>query len=427
MGLKGRLAHAWNAFLTLDKNRDPTFSSSVAAYGTRPDRTRLRYTSDKSIISAIFTRIAIDASSLVIKHVRLDDEDRFAEEIDSGLNGCLKLEANIDQAATAFRRDWIMTLFDKGVVAAVPIDTTINPSLSSSYDIKTMRVGEIVQWMPDEVRVSVYNEATGRREDINMGKRWVAIVENPFYNVMNEPSSTLQRLIRKLNMLDAVDEASSSGKLDLIIQLPYVVKGEVKREQAEQRRKDIEYQLKGSKYGIAYTDGTEKITQLNRPSENNLLKQVEYLTELLYSQLGLTKKVMDGTADEAEMLNYHQRTIKPILNEMVEEMRRKFLTKTARSQGHSIMYFRDAFSLVPMEQVAELGDKLTRNEIVTSNEFRGFLGLKPVKDPKADTLRNSNMPEKDLGIEPSKTVKATSSRLDQQLALPAGRNADPPE
>lgn len=428
MGLKDFLKHGWNAFLSMDRNRDPTFSSAVAAYGTRPDRTRLRYTSDKSIISAIYTRLAIDAAALVIKHVRLDEEGRFAEEIDSGLNNCLKLEANLDQAATAFRRDWILTMFDKGVVAVVPIDTTINPRLSGSYDIKTMRVGEVVQWMPDEVRVSVYNEATGRREEITVGKSHTAIVENPFYNVMNEPSSTLQRLIRKLNMLDAVDEASSSGKLDIIIQLPYVVKGETKRAQAEQRRKDIEYQLKGSQYGIAYTDGTEKITQLNRPSENNLLKQVEYLTDLLYSQLGLTKKVMDGTAEEPEMLNYHQRTIKPILTEMVEEMRRKFLTKTARSQGHSLLYFRDAFSLVPMADIAELADKLTRNEIVTSNEFRGFLGLKPVKDKKADTLRNSNMPQSELGEGDPPTVKATAERIKQeQLALPAGKSTDPPE
>lgn len=428
MGLITNLKHAWNAFLTMDQNRDPTFSQSVATYGTRPDRTRLRYTSDRSIISAVYTRIAIDISQMVIKHVRTDSDGRYEEDIDSGLNNCLNLEANTDQAAAAFKRDFVLSLFDKGVIAIVPIDTTIDPRVSTSYDIKTMRVGEVIQWMPDQVRVSVYNEAVGRREDVNLGKSYVSIIENPFYNVMNEPSSTLQRLIRKLNMLDAVDEASSSGKLDIIIQLPYVVKGETKRAQAEQRRKDIEYQLKGSQYGIAYTDGTEKITQLNRPSENNLLKQVEYLTDMLYSQLGITKEVMDGTADEKVMLNYQQRTLKPIVTELVEEMQRKFLTKTGRSQGQRLMYFRDAFALVPMEQIAELTDKLTRNEVLTSNEMRGILGFKPVKDSKADTLRNSNMPQSELGEAPQTTVKAASQRLDQErLALPAGKRPVPPE
>lgn len=395
MTVLGRLKHAWNVFINLDK-REPF--ESAASYGTRPDRTRLRFTNEKTIISAIYTRIAIDVADLKIKHVKLDDQDRFDSVVNSGLNECLNLEANIDQAARHFRQDFVMSLFDEGVAALVPIDTTTNPNVSSSYDIKTMRVGKVVRWSPENVRVSVYNEAIGMREEVVVSKRYAAIIENPLYAVMNEPNSTLQRLVRKLNLLDAVDEQSSSGKLDLIIQLPYTIKSDARRQQAEQRRKDIEFQLKGSQYGIAYTDGTEKVVQLNRPSENNLLKQVEYLTELLYSQLGITKEVMNGTASQPVMLNYYHRTIKPIMDAMVEGMRRTFLTKTARSQGHSIMYFYDPFSLIPVDQLAEIADKFTRNEIMSSNEMREVVGRPPVKDKKADQLRNSNMPESELGL-----------------------------
>jgi len=396
MSVKNRLVHAWNAFLNLDKHEP---FESAASYGSRPDRTRLRFTNEKTIISSILTRIAIDVAELVIKHVRLDDQGRFDEEINSGLNECLNVEANIDQAARAFRQDTVMTMFDEGVIAVVPVDTTLNPNVSGGFDIKTMRVGRIVRWSPERVRVLVYNEKTGNREEVNLSKKFTAVVENPLYTVMNEPNSTLQRLVRKLNLLDAVDEQSSSGKLDMIIQLPYVIKSDSRRKQAEQRRKDIEFQLKGSQYGIAYTDGTEKITQLNRPSENNLLKQVEYLTELLYSQLGITKSVMDGTASESEMLNYHHRTIKPIMDAFVEAMRRTFLTKTARSQKQSIMYFRDPFVLVPIEKLAEVADKFTRNEILSSNEMRSIVGRPPSKESKADQLRNSNMPQSELGLD----------------------------
>jgi hypothetical protein len=398
MTFKDRLAHAWNAFVNLDR-RDP-FGESYGSYGTRPDRVRFRYSSDKTIVASIYNRIAIDASDATIKHVRLDDEGRFGEVITSGLNECLTVEANIDQGARAFRQDMIMTLFDEGVIAIVPVDTTLNPNVSGSFDIKTLRVGKVVQWSPDRVKVSIYNDRTGRREEVTLNKRFVAIVENPLYAVMNEPNSTLQRLIRKLGLLDIVDEQSSSGKLDMIIQLPYVIKSEARRKQAEQRRTDIELQLKGSQYGIAYSDATEKIVQLNRPSENNLLKQVEYLTQLLYSQLGITKEVMDGTAAQPVMLNYHNRTIKPILEAVVEAMRRTFLTKTSRTQGQSIMFFRDPFALVPVEQLAEIADKFTRNEIASSNEIRSGIGLPPSKDPKADQLRNSNMPESELGRQP---------------------------
>jgi hypothetical protein len=394
MAILGRLKHAWNVFMNVDK---PEPFESTASYGTRPDRTRLRFTSEKTIFASILTRIAIDAADLSIKHVKLDDQDRFASVVKSGLNECMTTEANIDQAGRHFRQDLVMSMFDEGVIALVPIETTTNPKISSGFDIKTMRVGRITRWSPENIRVSVYNEATGMREEVVVSKRYAAVVENPLYSVMNEPNSTLQRLIRKLNLLDAVDEQSSSGKLDLIIQLPYTIKSQARREQAEQRRQDIEFQLKGSQYGIAYTDGTEKVVQLNRPSENNLLKQVEYLTELLYSQLGITKEVMDGTATQAVMMNYFHRTIKPIMDAIVEAMRRTFLTKTARTQGQSIMYFYDPLSLVPFDQLAELVDKLTRNEVLSSNEFRQVLGRPPSKDPKADELRNSNMPESELG------------------------------
>lgn len=393
MAFGSRLKHAWNAFINQDENARLGNFSTATSYGGRPDRHRFTFSNERSIISSIYARLAIDVSAVQIRHVRLDDQDRYKEDVDSGLNNCLTLEANIDQAGTAFRQDIAMTLFDRGVAAIVPVDTTINPSDSGSFDIQTLRVGEVVQWMPRHVRVRLYNEAKGERQEITLEKKFVAIVENPLYSVMNEPNSTLQRLIRKLNLLDAVDEQSASGKLDLIIQLPYVIKSEARRQQAENRRKDIEFQLKGSQYGIAYTDGTEKITQLNRPAENNLMSQIEYLINMLYSQLGLTPEVMNGTADEAAMLNYNARTINPILKAIVESMTRTFLTKTARTQKQSVMYFRDPFALIPMEKFGELADKLARNEIVTSNELRQAIGLKPATDPKADKLVNSNMPQ----------------------------------
>lgn len=398
MTIKDRLKHAWNAFVNLDK-QDPFYSSSVS-YGQKPDRTRLRFANERSIISSIYNRIATDVSELAIKHVRLDDQDRFSEVVKSGLNECFTLEANIDQAARAFRQDIVLSLFDEGVIAIVPVDTTLNPRVTGSFDIKTMRVGKIVQWESERVRVNLYNEKTGRREDVTVDKNFTAVVENPFYTVMNEPNSTLQRLIRKLNLLDAVDEQSSSGKLDMIIQLPYVIKSDSRRKQAEQRRKDIEFQLKGSQYGIAYTDGTEKITQLNRPAENNLLKQVEYLTELLYSQLGITKEIMDGTASPEVMQNYHFRTIKPIMDAIVEAMRRTFLTKTARSQGQSIEFFYDPFKIIPVKDLAEIADKFTRNEILTSNDLRQIVGRPPSKEKKADKLINANMPTDKAALNP---------------------------
>jgi hypothetical protein len=388
------LKHAWNAFTNQgvnDKTR-PYTSYYGASSGTRPDKLRLRIPNERSIISSIYTRLSIDVASVDMRHVRLDDEDRYKEDVDSGLNNCLTVEANIDQAARAFRQDIAMTLFDRGAAVLVPVDTSINPETSGGYDILTLRVGEVVQWYPQHVRVSVYNEKTANREELTLHKSSVAIVENPLYSVMNEPNSTLQRLLNKLNLLDVIDQQSASGKLDLIIQLPYVIKSEARRQQAEQRRADIEFQLKGSQYGIAYTDGTEKVTQLNRPAENNLMTQIEYLTEMLYGQLGLTEEVMNGTADEKAMLNYWNRTIEPILSAMVEAMRRSFLTKTARTQKQDVKFFRDPFRLVPIENIAEIADKFTRNEIMTSNEMRQVVGLKPHVDPKADKLVNSNMP-----------------------------------
>src|SRR5436190_12662815 len=383
-----RIKHAWNAFVS---GRDPlrVYGGEYGSvHGGRPDRQRLYFSNERSIISSIYNRLAIDCSAPDIRHVRVDDEDRYLEDIDSGLNNCLTLEANIDQAARHFRQDIVMTLFDKGIAAIVPVDTTISPITSGGYDILTLRVGDITAWYPRHVRVNLYNEERGMREEITLPKSAVAIVENPLYTVMNEPSSTLQRLIRKLNLLDAVDEASASGKLDLIIQLPYVIKSEARRQQAEQRRKDIEFQLKGSQYGIAYTDATEKITQLNRPAENNLMAQIEYLTAMLYGQLGLTEEVMNGTADEKAMLNYWNRTVEPVLTAIVESMRRTFLTKTARTQYQTVALFRDPFRLVPIENIAEIADKFTRNEIMSSNEIRQVIGLSPHSDPKADRLIN---------------------------------------
>lgn len=386
-----RLKTAWNAFL----NRDPTkdYRDVGTSYAYRPDRPRFTRGNERSIVTSVYNRIALDASAINIQHVRLDENGRFLEAIDSGLNNCLTLEANIDQTGRAFLQDVVMSMFDEGCVAIVPVDTTDDPEITGAYDITSMRTGKILEWYPRHVKVRVYNDRTGQRQDILLSKDAVAIIENPLYAVMNEPNSTMQRLIRKLNLLDVVDEQSSSGKLDLIIQLPYVIKTEARRLQAENRRKDIETQLSGSKYGIAYTDGTERITQLNRPVENNLMKQIEYLTTLLYSQLGITQAVMDGTADEKTMLNYNNRTIEPIVSAISDAMKRVFLTKTARSQRQSIEFFQDPFKLVPVSDLAEIADKFTRNEIMTSNEIRQIVGMKPSKDPKADELRNKNLSE----------------------------------
>lgn len=393
MGVGNQLKHAWNAFFNVEEEFTTYSSDMGASYATRPDRVRLFYSNERSTINAILTRIAIDVASVDIRHVRLDEKNRYKEDIESGLNNCLNVEANLDQAASFFKQDSVMTMLDKGTVAVVPVDTNLSPATTGGYDILTMRVAtHIQQWWPQHIRVNLYNDKTGREELVTIEKKNVAIVENPLYSVMNEPNSTLQRLIRKLNLLDSVDEQSSSGKLDMIIQLPYVVKSDQRRQQADQRRKDIEFQLRGSKYGIAYTDGTEKITQLNRPVDNNLLQQIKDLKEQLYAELGITAGVMNGTASEAEMLNYNNRTIEPIIRAFAEEYKRKFLTKTARTQKQSIEYFRDPFKLVPMKDLAEMADKFTRNEIVTSNEFRGFMGIPPSQDPKADKLQNSNMP-----------------------------------
>lgn len=390
--VKEGFKHSWNLF------RDGSYMDGIHSHGQGsgfsgpPNRNRLRYSSERSLISSIYTRLSIDVSAIDIKHVRLDEEGRYLNDITSPLQDCLTVEPNLDQGARQFRQDIAMTLFDRGVIAIVPVETDIDPSISSGYVINSLRVGEVVAWFPEHIRVSLYDERVGERKEVTVPKRSAAIVENPLYSVMNEPNSTLQRLIRKLNMLDSVDEQSSSGKLDMIIQLPYVIKSEARRQQAEQRRKDIEFQLKGSQYGIAYTDGTEKITQLNRPVENNLLKQIEYLTGMLYAQLGLTEEVMNGTADEKAMLNYFSRTVEPIVQAISEAMKRTFLTKTARSQKQSIMYFRDPFKLVPMEVIAEISDKFARNEILSANEIRQGIGFKPSTDPKADQLINSNMP-----------------------------------
>lgn len=391
MGFTDRLQHAWNAFI----GRDPTKRQwdYGAGYSYRPDHLRLRRGNDRSIIAAVYTRISIDVAAVNVEHARLDQNGRFTESIPSGLNYCLNTSANIDQTGRAFRQDAVMSMLDEGCIAIVPVDTTVDPRSSNSYDIQSMRVGKILEWYPKHVRIELFNEETGRKEEVTLPKEMVAIVENPFYTIMNEPNSIAQRLISKLNMLDYVDEQSSSGKLDLIIQLPYVIKSEARRAQAESRRKDIEMQLAGSKYGIAYTDATEHITQLNRAVENNLLNQIQYLQEMLYSQLGMPKSVFDGTADEATMLNYYNKTIEPILSAITDEMKRKFLTKTARTQGQSIVFFRDPFRLVPVNQMAEIADKFTRNEILSSNEVRQIIGYKPVADAKADELRNKNLNE----------------------------------
>jgi hypothetical protein len=388
LNLSTRLVHAWNAFTS----RDPTqYIITGPGYSSRPDRPRLSRGNEKSIATSIFNRIALDVSSVSIKHCRLDKNGRYVEDIDSGLNNCLTLEANKDQTGRAFIQDAVLSMLDEGCVALVPVETTIDPKNSNSYQIDSMRTGKITEWYPDMVRVRLYNDRTGEKEEILLPKSQVAIIENPLYAVVNEYNSTMQRLIRKLSLLDVTDEQTASGKLDLIIQFPYVIKTETRREQAERRRKDIIEQLAGSQYGIAYTDGTEKITQLNRSLENNLLKQVEYLTNMVYSQLGITQSVLDGTADEKTMLNYTNRTVEPIISAIVDELKRKFLTKTARSQLQSIVYFRDPFRLVPVNDIAEIADKFTRNEIMTSNEIRQIVGMQPSKDPKADELVNSNI------------------------------------
>ncbi|QPX62476.1 portal protein [Arthrobacter phage Truckee] len=398
MGLKDRLAHAWNAFgsSTNDPFADWGTYGGNASYGsTPPQRQRSRVSNDRSIISSIYTRLSIDISQVEINHVKLDQNGRYKETVNSYLNECLTLDANLDQTSSAFMQDAAMTLFEEGVIAIVPVETDINPEVSMAYDIKELRVGKIVKWFPDKVTVSVYDQTKGKREDVTLPKKIVAIIENPLYSVMNEPNGTLQRLIRKLSLLDSIDEAAGSGKLDLIIQLPYVIKSEARRQQANQRRTDIEEQLKNGKYGIAYTDGTERITQLNRPAENNMLAQIEKLQASLYSQLGLTEGVFNGTANEAEMLNYNNRTIKPILKAITQEMKRKFLSKTARSRthGHSIMFMVDPFSLLPISAIADIADKFIRNKIATANEIRGILQMKPSEDEGADKLNNPNMPD----------------------------------
>lgn len=390
INIGSRVKRAWNAFL----NRDPPSDRNYSYYGGysyRPFYDRKGRAIDKTIITAILSRIAVDASSITIQHVKLDENGRYDETINSDLNACFNLSANIDQTGRAFIQDIVLSMLEEGVVAVVPVDTDLNPMTTDSYKIYSMRVGTIMEWFPNHVRVRLYNDRTGEKEEITLPKRMVAIVTNPFYAVMNEPNGTMQRLIRKLNLLDAVDEQSSSGKLDLIIQLPYVIKNDLRRQQAEERRKQIEDQLTGSKYGIAYTDGTERITQLNRSLDNNLLAQVEYLTNMAYSQLTITQEIMNGTADETAMTNYYSRTIEPIVSAIVDEFKRKFLTKTARSQNQSIVFFRDPFKLVPIGTVADMADKFTRNEIMSSNEFRQVIGLKPSQDPAADELRNKNL------------------------------------
>ena len=409
--LKSRIKHAWNAFRNRDTKEPFVYEDVGIGCGIRPDRVRLTVGNERSIIASIYNRITIDVSSMIIKHVRLDQNGRYIETINSGLNEALTTSANIDQTGRALIQDVVLSMFDEGCVAIVPVDTTINPNISGAFDIQTLRVGKILEWYPAHIRVRVYNEKTGQKEELTIQKSAVSIIENPLYTVMNEPNSTLKRLIRKLNILDAIDEQTGSGKLDLIIQLPYVIKSQARRDQAEARRQDIETQLSGSKYGIAYTDGTEKITQLNRPVENNLMTQITYLTSMLLSQLGITENLFNGTADEKEMLNYYNRTIEPILSSITEEMKRKFLTKTARTQNQSVVYFREPFKLVPVKDIAEIADKFTRNEILSSNEIRSVMGFKPSNDPGADELRNKNIPKE---IEPINNSKGDTKNEDEE-------------
>lgn len=422
--LTSRLKKAWNAFTN---NRDPTnipqHRDIGGGYVYRPDRIRFTRGNERTIATSVYNRIAMDVASIKFKHCRIDKNERYIEDIKSGLNDCLSLEANIDQTGRSFIQDVVMSMFDEGAVAIVPVDTSFDPTKSTSYDILSMRTGKILEWYPAHVKVRVYNDRTGRKEDIVLPKRSVAIVENPLYAVINEPNSTMQRLVRKLNILDAIDEQSGSGKLDLIIQLPYVIKTDARKEQAEKRRKDIEEQLKGP-YGIAYTDGTERITQLNRPVENNLMKQIEYLTNQLYSQIGMTASVLDGTADEKAMLNYNNRTIEPIASAIVDAMKRSFLSKTARTQGQTIMFFRDPFKLVPINNIADIADKFATNEILSSNEIRQIIGMKPADDPKADELRNShlNHPEDQMPMEEIPPEEGMTEPVDEPPAeeVPVG-------
>lgn len=414
MGIRDRLQHAWNAFVYNDNTYvDPQNLGGLSTY--KPDRVHFSRGVERSIVTSVYNRLALDVSSIAIKHVRLDENGRFKEEVDSGLQNCLNVEANIDQTGRAFLQDVVMSMLDEGCVAIVPVDTTIDPAKSGSYEINTMRTGKILEWYPAHVRVRVYNDRKGIHEELVLPKSSVAIIENPLYAVINEPNSTMQRLIRKLNLLDVVDEQTSSGKLDLIIQLPYVIKTDARRKQAEERRKDIEMQLSGSKYGIAYTDGTERITQLNRPAENNLMKQVEYLTSMLYSQLGLTQSIMDGSADDKTMLNYYNRTVEPILAAITDEIKRKFLTKTARAQKQTVMYFRDPFKLTPVVDLAEIADKFTRNEIMTSNEIRQIVGMKPATDPSADELRNKNLNQSNEVIDNKKAIQSPEEIQNEKI------------
>jgi len=421
MSFGSRLKHAWNAFTG---NVQMNYRDLGMSYSYRADRPRMSRGNERSIVTSVYNRIALDVAALNVQHVRLDENGRFLSVIDDGLNNCLTLEANVDQTARSFVQDVVISMFDEGSVAIVPVDTTTDPNVSGSYDIQSLRVGQILDWYPQHIRARVYNEQTGRKEDIVVPKSAVVIIENPLYAVINEPNSTMQRLIRKLNLLDVIDEQSGSGKLDLIIQLPYVIKTEARRQQAENRRKDIENQLSGSKYGIAYTDGTEHITQLNRSVNNNLMSQIEYLTSMLYSQLGITQSILDGTADEKTMLNYNNRTIEPIISAIVDEMKRKFLTKTARSQHQSISFFRDPFKLVPVNDIAEIADKFTRNEIMTSNEIRQVVGMKPSDDPRADELRNknlsapsdSNQQSEEMPIAEVNSVEESASDLDDKIS-----------
>ena len=421
MSFGSRLKHACNAFTG---NIQMNYRDLGMSYSYRADRPRMSRGNERSIVTSVYNRIALDVAALNVQHVRLDENGRFLSVIDDGLNNCLTLEANVDQTARSFIQDVVISMFDEGSVAIVPVDTTTDPNVSGSYDIQSLRVGQILDWYPQYIRTRVYNEQTGRKEDIVVPKSAVAIIENPLYAVINEPNSTMQRLIRKLNLLDVIDEQSGSGKLDLIIQLPYVIKTEARRQQAENRRKDIESQLSGSKYGIAYTDGTEHITQLNRSVNNNLMSQIEYLTSMLYSQLGITQSILDGTADEKTMLNYNNRTIEPIISAIVDEMKRKFLTKTARSQRQSISFFRDPFKLVPVNEIAEIADKFTRNEIMTSNEIRQVVGMKPSDDPRADELRNKNLSEpsgsdqqsEEAPITTDNSVEESASDLDDKIS-----------
>ena len=412
MSIGERLQHAWNAFLSRDPT--PDYREYGMSYSYRPDRPRLTRGNERSIITSVINRIAMDAASIEIRHVQLDENDRYIGTIKSGLDDCLTTEANIDQTGRAFRQDVFVSMMDEGCVAIVPVDTDRDPDITGSFKIETIRTGKILEWRPTTVKVRVYNDRTGQPQDIVVPKKTVGIVENPLYAVMNEPSSTLQRLVRKLNLLDAIDEQSGSGKLDLIIQLPYVIKTEARRQQADKRRSDIESQLSGSKYGIAYTDGTERITQLNRPVENNLMKQVEFLTSTLYSQLGITQSIMDGTADEKTMINYDNRTVEPFVSAVVDEIKRKFLTKTARTQRQSVMFFRDPFKLVPVTELATIADTFTRNEIMSSNEVRHIIGLKPSSDPSADQLRNKNLSQSKEELSATNEENPTPPNLNKE-------------